>query len=228
VDTRGGGQTLYAPRLRGPMWQWRSHSPHPGSLLRRLAVAHGSVDLPTAQVYDAYPLDKVPESPLQPRDLRIALNVNLITLMGVHWSLYLSRLLSSFDLLVQTDQNLPEPETSSDSYSKHSDNDSVRLSETIFGHLPDVRSSDVSELREGVDHGDCDSSLCGRSGEGRTQPTVEYDETCVGAGLEEECDVSGGDDLCADADHKPYETKADRANNVPELNVRTCTHWPGK
>jgi hypothetical protein len=180
------------------MWQWRNDFPHPGSLLRRLAVGHGSVDLPTAQVYDAYPLDKVPESPLQPRDLRIALNVNLITLVGVDGSLRLSRLLSSFDLLVQTDQNLPEPETSSDSHSKHSDNDSVRLSETVFGHLPDVRSSDVSELREGVDHGDCDSSLCWGTREGGTQPTVEYDESCVRACLEEQGDVSGGDDLCAD------------------------------
>ena len=198
MDTRGGGQTLDAPRLRSLTWQWRYDSPHPGSLFRRLAVAHGSRDLSTAQVYDAYPLDKVPESPLQPRDLRIALNMNLVTLMGVYRSLCLSRLLSSFNLLVQSDQNLPEPEASSNSDSKHGDDDSVRLSETVFGHLPDVRSSDVSELREGVDHGNCDGSLGWWSREGRTQPTVKHDESCVRAGLEEESDVSGRDDFSAD------------------------------
>lgn len=165
-------------------------------------------------------LDKESKSSLKPRNLGITFNVNLIALMGIYRPLRFSGLLGGLDLLVQTDQDLSEPEASSDCDSKHSYNDSVRLPEAVFGHLPDIRSSDVSELGESVDHGDSDSSFCRRSRERGTDQTVKHDESCVGTGLEEECDISGGDDFGADRNNETYETKADGTDNVPELIVR--------
>ena len=147
--------------------------------------------------------------------------MDLIVLVRVDRSLRFGSLLGSGDLLVQSDQNLSEPEASSNSDTKHGNDDTVGLSEAVLGHLPDIGPGDVAELREGIDHCNCDRSLCRRSGKARRNPRIEHYEACVGAGLEEESDVSSGHHFSRDTNDKSYEAEEDWADNVPELIVST-------
>ena len=194
---------------------------HGGSSVALLGFNFEYIRDDYGQVNDAYVLHKVSESPLKPRDLSIALEVDLVALVGVHGSFSFGSLFSGFDLLVQSDQNLSEPEAASDSHCEHCDHDSVRFSEAVFGHLPHVRSSDVAELREGVDHGDRDRSLRRRPWEAAANHRVERNESCVRAGLKEERDVSSGDNFSRDRYDKSYEPETDGTDNVPELKVST-------
>lgn len=109
-------------------------------------------------------LYEIPETPLQTTDLSIALNMDLIVLVRALRSLHGGSLLGRIDLLVEPDQDLPEPETTSDSHTEHGNDNSVGLSVAVLGHLPNVGTGDVAELGESVDEGDSNGSLRRRPG----------------------------------------------------------------
>lgn len=73
--------------------------------------------------------------------------------------------LESLKLLVLVEQDELEEVATESGNDEHGENDSVGDSVTIGLELPDIRTADVTGLRESVDHGEGDGSLGGRSGE---------------------------------------------------------------
>lgn len=88
-------------------------------------------------------------------------------------------MLSLFELLVQVLEEHAEAVAADDRDTEHSGHDAVALPVSVLGEIPDVGTGDVAELTECVDHGDCDGTLGGRTGEGGTDPGVEDDESVM-------------------------------------------------
>ena len=120
-------------------------------------------------------------------------------------------------LPVQAVEHRPENKATHNGGAEHSERDSITPAEAIRWQTPDIGARDVSDLRKGVDHGDRDGAFGGRAREGRRDPRVEDDETGVGARLQEEGDVAGGDDFGRHADYEADHSHADWADDVPEL-----------
>lgn len=82
------------------------------------------------------------------------------------------------------DEVLAKGETHDDGDPETRDRDAVgvtiRWTEWFW---PDVGSSDVSELREGVDESECNGAFCGWTRECVGYPAVEDDEAGVALGL---------------------------------------------
>lgn len=85
--------------------------------------------------------------------------------------------LGLFELLVEVLEEHAESIAADDGDAEHGCHDTVALAVAVFGEIPDVGAGDVTELTEGVDHGDGDGTLGWRTGEGCTDPGVEDDES---------------------------------------------------
>jgi hypothetical protein len=120
-------------------------------------------------------------------------------------------------LPIQAVKHRPENKATSNRSAEHSQRNRITPPEPIRRQAPDVGARDVSDLGEGVYHGDRDGAFGRRAREGGGNPGVEDDEARVGAGLQEEGDVAGGDDLGRHADYEADHAHADWADDVPEL-----------
>jgi hypothetical protein len=160
-------------------------------------------------------------SPLN--EISEALGQLQLLIVGVHSKILIrpgaivSHLLQ-LKLLVEAIKHRPENEATHNSGAEHGERDGVAAAETVRGQAPDVRASDVADLRKRIDHGDRHRALGGRARERGRNPGVEDDEARVGAGLQEEGDVAGGDDLGRHADDEADHSHADWADDVPELD----------
>jgi len=81
------------------------------------------------------------------------------------------------ELPVEAVEHDAEQEAAEDRCAEHGERDGVAAAVAVGGQGPDVGASDVADLTEGVDHGDCDGALGGRAGEGGGDPGVEDDES---------------------------------------------------
>lgn len=122
--------------------------------------------------------------------------------------------------LIQPHQNDLEDKASQNRHAKHGRHDAITVPEAVVRHVPDVASRDVAELRERVDHGDCDGALGWGARERGGNPRVEYDEACVGRRLEEERDVARRGVECGHGDDEADKAADDGADNVPEAFLR--------
>jgi hypothetical protein len=159
-------------------------------------------------------LDKIPEPLRQLQFLIIRINRKIL----IRPNSIISHLLQ-LELLVKAVEHRPKNEAPHNSRAKHGERDGVAAAETVCGKTPNIRARDIPDLRKGVYHGDRDGTLGGRARERRRDPGVEDDEAGVGAGLQEEGDVAGGDDFGRHADYEADHAHADWADDVPELDL---------
>ena len=180
-----------------------------------------------------YPfLHKVAESFLHPHRL-----IRLVHQLILQLRLGIQDLLLLLELLVQAGEHGAEGDAADDGDAEHARHDTVAAAEAVGLEVPDVGARNVAELTESIDEGDGDGALGGGTGEGGADPRVEDDESAkcqlmsyiveeifqeevlpsVGSCLEEESDVTSGDDLSAHADDESDQADADGTDNVPEL-----------
>ena len=80
------------------------------------------------------------------------------------------------ELPVETVEHDAEQEAAEDRGAEHGERDGVAAAVAVGRQRPDVGASDVADLAEGVDHGDCHGAFGGGTGEGGGDPGVEDDE----------------------------------------------------
>lgn len=152
-------------------------------------------------------LNQIPKPLPHPQSLILTLQKLAINL----------RQLTTLQLPIQPHNKHPENPASQNRDAKHGSDNPVTRSEAVSGEGPDVRSRDITELREGVDESDGYGAFGGWAGEGRADPAVEDYEAGVGTCLEEEGDVAACRVQSRHADDEADETDADWADDVEEL-----------
>ena len=80
------------------------------------------------------------------------------------------------ELPVEAVEHDAEQEAAEDRCAEHGERDGIAAAVAVGGQGPDVGAGDVTDLAEGVDHGDGDGALRGRASEGGGDPGVEDDE----------------------------------------------------
>lgn len=143
---------------------------------------------------------------------------------------------ASLKLLVEVDKDHSENETTDNGDTEHGQDDTVRLAIAVFRQVPHVRPGNITELGKGIDHSDSNCSLGRRTREGRRDPGVaaglvshckcrdvkrdahiQNNETGIGLGLQEECNVSASSVEGGHTDDETDHSEKNRDSDVPKL-----------
>jgi hypothetical protein len=116
--------------------------------------------LPTCNVVFKFlsTLHQIPEILHHPRPL---LHTNPLRPRRLlrHIPMHNPRIRAIIQALIRADQNHPKDKTPKNRHAEHGRHDAVAVPVAIGRHVPDVAASDISELTECVDHGDCDGAF---------------------------------------------------------------------